>query len=80
MKTLACALLLLTSTGCATMIYPKRCALPEEMRGGIDWSMVQMDVMFSGGIGLLIDLIHGTIYRPVEGYRGRGYDAGLFGP
>ena len=75
---IACILLLLSSTGCATLVYPKRTALPKEKRGGIDWSMFQMDVMFTGGIGLLIDFIHGTIYQPEKGYHGRGYDPGLF--
>ncbi len=34
--------------------------------------------MFTGGIGLLIDFLHGTIHQPVKGYRRRGYDPGLF--
>jgi hypothetical protein len=76
----ACAFLLVSSSGCATLVYPRRSALPEDMRGGIDWSMFQLDVMFTGGIGLLIDFIHGTIYQPLKGYRGRGTDAGLFAP
>ena len=80
MRAIACALLASSATGCATVVYPKRVALPEEKRAGIDWTMVATDVMFTGGLGLIVDFCHGTIYRPPDGYRGRGFDRGLCAP
>jgi hypothetical protein len=80
LRTLLCIFILISSSGCATMLYPRRVALPEEKRAGIDWTMFNSDILFTAGIGLIIDFLHGTIYRPVEGYRGTGFDRGLFTP
>ena len=77
---IACAVPLLGAAGCATIVYPRRAGLPKELRGGIDWTMLATNVMFTGGLGLLVDFWHGTIYQPTEAFRDRGYDRSLFRP
>jgi hypothetical protein len=72
--TLACLSLFLSGSGCATLSRPQRTGLPYDQRDGIDVGCFICDVLFTGGIGLLFDFIHGTIYRPKENYSGPGSD------
>ncbi len=62
------------ASGCATLQRPQRAGLPAERRAGIDVGFFIADVLLTGGIGLVFDFIHGTIYKPRKDYRGPGSD------
>jgi hypothetical protein len=66
--------LLLCCSGCATLSYPHRSGLPPAQRDGIDVGPFIADVLLTGGLGLVLDFIHGTIYQPKKEYHGRGSD------
>jgi hypothetical protein len=79
LKPLLCAALVIPGSGCATVINPKRVALPDDSQGPVDVDIVLMDVIFTASLGLFVDFAQGTLRMPTPGYRGLGYDPGLFG-
>jgi hypothetical protein len=69
-----CLCLWAGGSGCATLQRPQRAGVPADRRGGIDVVFFIADVLLTGGIGLIFDFIHGTIYKPQKDYRGPGSD------
>ena len=64
--------ILAAGSGCATYIHPERAAVAVNQRGPVDGFMFFCDLLFTGGLGLIIDYAHGTIYVPKLGYAGPG--------
>ncbi len=45
-----------------------------EEHGGIDALPFILNILLTGGTGLVFDFIHGTVYRPLPSYEGPGAD------
>ena len=61
-------LLGLLPASCATLTRPQRVAVPAEHRDRLDVHSFLMDIFFTGGVGLILDFIHGTIWLPSPDY------------
>ena len=66
-KILVCVLLavfFVYISGCATILYPSRSG--QTTHGGVDVGMLVLDILLTGLLGVVIDLITGAIYFPAS--------------
>jgi hypothetical protein len=61
-----CLSFALSMTSCATMFHPNREDQPREQRGRVDVPLIILDVVFTAGLGVIVDVVKGTAWAPKD--------------